>query len=233
MRNTLFLIILMQSLSLALAAQEDMHRFNFGMKSGFGSTIYSIQELSIAGHTINDIDTRSEVSWQGAFFLRLNMNRHYLQTECSLCNSRYTIQFPTYVWYEYARQSDISTISTRMQCIEVPLLYGIHLRQEGDYGMSLFVGPKLCYILSDRSQHTFTNFTHQSITEVVHPFSTAAVFGFGINIHRLFFDFAAEAGLTQISKQFNTVNQNGAVKTSDIIYDRRKNSVNFSIGFMF
>ena len=232
MKRLLFLLILLQCMPFMLTAR-DVHRLNYGVKSGFGSTIYSIQELSIEGHAIDDIDTRSEVSWQGSVFLRLNMERHYLQTECCLSNSRYTLLFPTDSWYDYARRSDISSISTRLQSIEVPLLYGYHLRQEGDYGMSLFVGPKLCCTLPQNSTHTFTNFTQQSIAEVVRPVRAAAIFGFGINIRRLFFDFTAEAGLSDVSKQFNTISQNGVYSTSDIEFHRHKNSVSFSVGLIF
>lgn len=232
MNRPLSFLIVLLCVPFALTAQN-VRRFNYGVKSGFGSTIYSVQELAIARHAIEEFNTRSEVSWQGSVFLRFNMSRHYLQTECCLNNSRYTLQFPTQAWYAYARKSDVSSISTRLRSIEVPLLYGFHLRQEGDYGMSLFAGPKLCFILPVHSDHTFTNFTHRSISEVVHPVSAAFVAGFGINIRRLFFDFNGEIGLTDISRQFHSVGQNGAVSTSDIVFQRRKNSVCFSVGFMF
>lgn len=231
-RRLLFFLILLLCMPLALTAQHP-NRLNYGVKSGFGSTIYYIEDLSIARQAIHDFTPRSEVSWQGSVFLRFNMGRHYLQSECCLSNSRYTLQFPTEEWYDYARKSDVSSISTRLQSIEVPLLYGFHLRQEGDYGMSLFAGPKLCCILPEHSTHTFTHFTHQSIAEVIRPVNAAFVAGFGINIRRLFFDFNAEAGLTNISKQFNTVGQNGTVSTSDIVFHRHKNSVSFSVGLMF
>lgn len=227
-----FCLLLVLCMPLTLTAQQ-APRLNFGVKGGFGSTLYSLQELSISGHPIDAFDTHSLVSWQGAAVLRLNIKRHYLQTECGLSNNKYTVQFPSEMVYDYARKSDISTISTHLQCLEVPLLYGYQLRQEGDYSMSVFTGPKLCCILPDRSQYTFTNFTHKSIAETVRPINTALVAGFCINIRHLFFDLCAEAGLSNVSKQFNTISQSGVASNTDIVYNRHRNSINFSVGVLF
>ena len=217
----------------AMLAAQDMHRLNYGVKGGFLTTLFTVNELCIEGNTISDISTQSGVSAQGTVFLRYNIGRQYLQAACTAANHRYTASFPTRTWYDYARPSDVSTISSQLFCIHVPLLYGYHLRQEGDYGMSLFAGPELCCLLPGKSSNTFTNFTQRSIDESVHWVYGGMMAGFSINIRHLFFDFTAEAGLGNISKQYSTIRQNGIRSTSDIVFNRCMHSLGFSVGFMF
>jgi hypothetical protein len=50
---------------------------------------------------------------------------------------------------------------------------------------------------------------------------------------RVFFDFSFEYGLHNISNGFTTIDLEEYSSREDFIFDRRKNVLSFSIGFMF
>jgi hypothetical protein len=58
------------------------------------------------------------------------------------------------------------------------------------------------------------------------------MFGLGINIGRVFFDFSLEYGLHNISQEVQTTDSDGVVDAGGIVFDRRKNVLSFSIGFI-
>ena len=99
--------------------------------------------------------------------------------------------------------------------------------------MSFFVGPKAKIILTNASKHRFENFDYASIDESIKPVNLSMMVGLGINIGPTFFDFSFEIGLNNISNYFETKNSDGIVSKNDLIFDRRKNGLIFSIGFMF
>ena len=57
--------------------------------------------------------------------------------------------------------------------------------------------------------------------------------GMGINISRIFFDFSFEYGLHNISKEFTTIDFENVSSTQALRFNRRKNVLSFSVGFMF
>mgnify|MGYP003295337979 CR=1 FL=1 len=226
------LLILLLFVALRASAQEGQ-ALNVGLRAGFSSSIYSVEKLSIENHPIIDFTTKSEVSVHYATFLRVNMHRHYLQTEVAYSISRYSVLFPTSSWSDFTKPSDVSTISTKLTGIEVPIYYGYHIRQENVYGMSFFMGPKLSIVLPELSSHVFENFTQASIAETISRYNYSAVVGMGVNIGMLSFDVAFEAGLNNISRYFTTTDSKGNISTNDFIFDRRKNGISFSVGLMF
>lgn len=207
--------------------------FNYGARASFSSTFYSVEKLYIDGTDINDITTKSEVSLSYAAFARLNIRHHYLQTEAAYTISRYSILFPTALWSPSATSSDISTISTELFGLEVPLYYGYYLEDQSPYRLAIFGGPKVNFILPGRSRHLFENFSQADIDETIWPFIFSGVIGFNVNISHLYFDISFEAGLNNISRYFTTIDNHGQVSTDDFIFNRRKNGVSFSIGAIF
>ena len=215
------------------AQQRGTSLVNYGVKGGFSSTLYEVQNLTIAGMPINSITTKSEISSFYTIFARLNAKRHYVQTECSYNISNYTIDFASSQWTPSAQPYDKSTIGTKIIGLEVPLYYGYHIMQEGPYGMSFYLGPKAKFILTDYSRHSFENVPYEFISEQVNPINFSLMMGIGINIARVFFDFSFEYGLHNISNGFTTIDLQGNESTQEIIFDRRKNVLSFSIGFIF
>lgn len=217
----------------AIAQQKEPTLINYGVKGGFSSTIYEVHELIVAGQPINGYMTKSEISSFYTAFARVNIKRHYLQTEVSYNISNYSIDFSSSQWSSSLQSSEESTISTKITGIEIPLFYGYHVLKEGPYGLSLYGGPKAKFILTDYSNHTFENFPYTYIEERIRPINFSFMVGLGINISRVFFDFSFEYGLHNISNGFTTINSEGNSSTTGLIFNRRKNVLSFSIGFMF
>ena len=104
--------------------------------------------------------------------------------------------------------------------------------KEGPYGMSFYLGPKAKFVHTDYSKHTFDNFPYKHIKESIYPINFSIMFGVGINISRVFFDFSLEYGLHNISQGIEATDNNNDINTGSIVFDRRKNVLSFSIGFI-
>ncbi len=235
MRRTLTATLLFLCCMVSSYAKQHKEALvNFGVKTGFSSTIYGVQQLQVQGHPINEYTAKSEISLFHTLFTRINIKRkHYLQTEFTYNISNYSITLPTQQWKENATPQDVSTIGTKIIGFEIPLLYGYHILKEGPYGMSFYGGPKAKMILTDMSIHNFDNFDYTEISETIYPINFSLMIGMGINIRNIFFDFSFEYGLHNISKGFTTIDIYGDTQTNDLIFDRKKNVLSFSIGFMF
>lgn len=201
---------------------------NYGVKAGFSSTIYDIDQLTIATIPINEYTTKSEISSFFTAFARFNIKRHYVQTEVSYNISNYSIYFPTAEWNPQSGEPGQSAISTQINGIELPLYYGYHVLKEGSYGMSFYIGPKAKFVIDEHSRYKFYNLPYDNIKENIQPINFSLMVGLGINISRVFFDFSFEYGLHNISRGITTPDDN----TGGIIFDRRKNVLSFSIGFI-
>ncbi len=215
------------------AQQKDTAPVNYGVKGGFSSTIYEVRELTVADMPINDYMAQSEISSFYTIFIRANIKRHYLQTELSYNISNYSLEFDTNQWNTTAQAHDKSIFSTKIVGFEVPLLYGYHLLKQGPYGLSFYVGPKAKFILTDYSSHTFEQSPYKEFEENIRPINFSLITGLGINISRVFFDFSFEYGLHNISNGFVTTDVADIIRTNDFIFNRRKNVLSFSLGFMF
>ena len=215
------------------AQQKGVALINYGIKGGFSSTIYEVNELTVVGRPINEFIAKSEISSFYTVFARINIKRHYLQTEASYNISNYSIEFDKSQWDPSTQSYEKSIISTKILGLEVPLYYGYHILKEGPYGLSFYIGPKAKFVLTDYSKHTFENSPYKELVESIYPINFSFMTGLGINISRIFFDFSFEYGLHNISKGFSTVDTDNNFSTNSLIFNRRKNVLSFSIGFMF
>ena len=84
----------------------------------------------------------------------------------------------------------------------------------------------------DYSRHYFENIPYTYVTENISPFNFSLTTGFGVNISRVYFDFSFEYGLHNISKGFTTTDIKGNESSKDMIFNRRKNVLSFSIGLI-
>lgn len=233
MNRKLALLLLLLPCSFIFSQQRSAFDISYGIKTGFSSTIYDIQEFSIYHTPISEHISQSEISSFYTAFLRFNLNKHYIQSECSYNISNYSVSFQTNQWHPTASPSDYSIIDTKIIGLEVPIYYGYHILKDAFYGMSFYIGPKAKFILTELSQHTFDKFPFTNIEESIHPINFSLMIGMGINISPVFFDFSFEYGLHNISQQFTTITNDGYTETDALIFNRRKNVLSFSIGFIF
>lgn len=232
-RRVAVTLVLCFCCTLIFAQQKEIVSINYGIKGGFSSTIYEVNELMVVGRPINEFIAKSEISSFYTAFARINIKRHYLQTEISYNISNYSIEFNKDQWDPSTQSYEKSIISTKILGLEVPLYYGYHILKEGPYGLSFYIGPKAKFVLTDYSKHTFENSPYKELAESIYPINFSLMTGLGINISRIFFDFSFEYGLHNISKGFSTVDTDNNFSTNSLIFNRRKNVLSFSIGFMF
>lgn len=232
MRRQMLVIFAILCCSAVSAQLRRESLVNYGVKAGFSSTIYDIIDLQVNTQPISDYTAKSEISSFYTAFARFNFKKHYLQTEVSYNISNYSISFPSEQWNPSAGLMEQSVISTKINGWEIPLYYGYHIMKEGPYGMSFYLGPKAKYVHSEYSRHVFENFPYDHIREYVYPINFSMMFGLGINIGRVFFDFSLEYGLHNISQEVQTTDSDGVVDAGGIVFDRRKNVLSFSIGFI-
>lgn len=232
-RRVAITLLLCLCCMLTFAQQKGVALINYGVKGGFSSTIYEVNELSVAGSPINEFIAKSEISSFYTAFARINIKRHYLQTEVSYNISNYSIEFSRNQWDDTAQPHDKSIIGTKIIGLEVPFYYGYHILKEGPYGLSFYIGPKAKFVLTNYSRHTFENSPYKELEESIYPINFSLMTGLGVNISRIFFDFSFEYGLHNISKEFNTIDTENNFSTNSLIFNRRKNVLSFSIGFIF
>lgn len=231
--RTLITIIAISCTCTTLSARQRQDALvNYGVKAGFSSTIYDITQLSVASIPIGEYNTKSEISSFFTAFTRFNIKRHYVQTEVSYNISNYSIYMPTTQWDPQASANDLSIIGTQINGIEVPFYYGYHIMKQDSYGMSFYLGPKAKFVIDGLSRYTFNNLPYENIKENIQPINFSLMFGLGINIGRVFFDFSLEYGLHNISQGITTSDAEGNATRGNIVFDRRKNVLSFSVGFI-
>lgn len=227
------LLLCLISLQLYANRPKSTVTINYGVKTGFSSTIYDIYDFSVLQHPVTEYMSHSEISSFYTAFARMNIHRHYIQTECSYNISKYSVSSPTMQWDTSANSEVISSIYTKIIGIEVPLYYGYHIMKDSQYGMSFYIGPKAKFVITDISSHEFVNYPFTFITESIRPINFSLMTGVGISISPVFFDFSFEYGLHNISNYFETTDINGVKTKESLVLDRRKNVLSFSVGFIF
>lgn len=240
MKNIALLIIMFIGWNLSCFAQENSEtshgkNINFGIKGGFNTAMYFIDEFKIKDITIDEIQNNYKVGYFGAMFVRFNMKKHFIEPELSYHVSKSEITFDKKGSQHPDIEPDYASINSTIHTIELPVLYGYNFIKEGPFGMSFFAGPKLKYVWNKKSELVFSNFDQQGIKEKPYPFNLNVVGGVGVNISKIFFDFRYEVGLGNISKSvtYTESNPDGTVSEANMIFKRRSNLLSFSFGFMF
>lgn len=210
-------------------------KVNFGIKAGFNTAIFFVDEFKIKDITINEIQNNYKIGQSGAVFLRFNMKRHFIEPELSYNVSKSEIKFDKNGSQHPDIEPDYATINSTIHTIELPVLYGYNFVKNGPYGMAVFGGPKLKYTWNDKCKIQFDNFDQKGIEEKIFPFSVNIVTGVGVNISNIFFDFRYEIGLANISKSVAYIESTNGNSTNiaNMIFKRRCDLLSFSLGVIF
>lgn len=239
MRRKLLLIILLAT-TLSAWGKDKLydkvdrpnHRpVNFGVKTGFNSSMFIVAELKIQDVTINEVQNNYKIGYFGAFFMRINMKKHFIQPEVSYNVSKCDISFDKLGAQHPDIEPDYASVTSVLHSIDFPVLYGYNVVKQGPYGMSIFGGPKFRYLWGRKNEITFKNFDQEGIRENIHPLNASIVVGVGVNISRIFFDFRYEQDLFNISKSVTYNSTTTGV--SDITFRRRDSALSFSLGVIF
>lgn len=231
-------IIFLLFSNFSISAQENKHEkkersksFNvdYGVKAGFNSSMFIIDKFKINGTTITELQNNYKLGYNVAMFARFNFKRHFIQIgpEFSIINSE--IVFDKKASQHPDVQPDYATITSHIKSVNIPLVYGYNLVKEEPYALSIFGGPTFKYIWNEKSKITFENFSDLKISEKLSPYAINIIAGLSVKISYIFFDFSYEIGLSNISESINE----GENIISEIILNRRHNTLSFSVGCTF
>lgn len=206
-------------------------KINFGIKGGFRSTNYIVSNLLIDEKKIEDPQKNYLLGYYASLFARLNFNHRFLQAEISYNIDRAEILLNKGVTVN--SNTSVPNVTSNIQTISFPLMYGFYIVREGPYALSVFLGPKAEYIV--KSNIDYENFEQQNIKEKLHPLNLAIVSGISVSISKVFFDFRYEQETINISKSVNYESQSteSGTGTGNIKFHRRGSSLSFSFGVLF
>lgn len=205
---------------------------SYGIKGGFNSSMFLIDRFVVNGATVQEIENNYRLGYNLSAFARFNINRHFIQLgpEISIINSE--IKFDKKASQHPDVVPDYASIISNIKSINVPLVYGYNIVDESPYSLSIFTGPVFKYIWRNKSNIDFVNFSPLNIQEALSPFALNLTVGLSVKISYIFFDFAYEIGLNNISKEIKAYNL-GSQVNGDFNFDRRNNTLSFSFGCSF
>ncbi len=250
MKRTLFFILFFAGLlpgaqgqsfvDLAIADKKDRSDVytkpvNWGLKGGFNSSMYLVSDFKIRDVTIDEIQTNYKIGVFASVFMRMNMQKHFIQPELSYNINKCEITFDKLGSQHPDIEPDYVSVNSTLHTMKLPVLYGYNFIKQGPYGMAFFLGPELKYYWNKRSRIQFSNFDQQEIEEKLYPFNISATVGVAVNISNIFFDFRYEQGLRNISRRvtYENITVEGEKEISTIMLRRRENVLSFSFGVMF
>lgn len=209
--------------------------FNFGIKGGFTSTNFIVDNVEVGNYSIEKVQNNYRIGYFGTLFTRFNIKRHYIQPEISYTINKGEIRFEKWGKEAEILNPTFSKATTEVHSIDIPILYGYNTIKERHYGLSVFAGPKIRIHLNPESNTKFNNFTIEGLVEDLDKFSPLMVAGASVNIYNVFFDFRYEHGLSNISKNiYSTKNEIFSAKSNNKIrINRWYSAINFSLGLMF
>lgn len=201
---------------------------SYGVKAGFNSSMFILDEFVVNGTTINDMQNRYKLGYNFSFFTRLGKGRHFLQLgpEFSIINGE--IKFDKKASQHPDIEPDYATIVSNIKSVNLPVMYGYSIVNEKPYNFSIFAGPVFKYIWEDKSNIEFLNLFND-VDEKLSPFAVNLSLGVSVKITYIFFDFAYEVGLNNISKSIQRISE----PDERLVLDRRNNTISFSIGCTF
>lgn len=235
---TLFIVVILASIKCFAqdnSTQAYNKKVNFGIKGGFNTAMFFVDEFKIKNVTINEIQNNYKVGRSCALFFRFNMKKHFIEPELSYNISKCEITFDKNGSQHPDIEPDYANINSTIHTVELPVLYGYNFIKSGPYGMAFFVGPKLRYTLNKQCKIEFDNFDQKGIQEKLFPLGVNLVTGVGVNISNIFFDFRYEIGLENISQSVTYVESTseGATNIANMVFKRRSNLLSFSLGVIF
>ena len=213
-------------------AQNDKKKlgFNFGAKAGFQAIAYNNPEFEIEGYEFDSNTLHSnKIGYTISPFVRLTKDRLYVQAETIFGIARHSFDFND------ADKNTNATIAVnqptynlRTICLQVPIVAGYHIIHEGEYQMSLFIGPKTKFVFTAHNSQEFKHFKYDNLEEVLKKRCYYWETGLGVKIGYVFFDFIYDWGFTKASEYIMSKTDNKKFRS-----DRRDHIFSFSVGMIF
>ena len=228
-RCLILLTALIVSCCINAQEQKQQLKFNYGAKAGFQAIAYNNPVFEIEGYEFDSNTLHSnKIGHTVAPFARLTKNRIYVQTECVFGIARHSFDFKNTSNNNDGIIPNQTTYDLRTICLQVPIVVGYNIINEGKYVMSIFTGPKTKFVFTAHSQQEFNHFDYHDLEEVLKKRCYYWEFGLGVKIGHVFFDFVYDWGITKASEYIVSNIDNRKFRS-----DRRDNILSFSVGIIF
>ncbi|MBO7302047.1 MAG: PorT family protein [Bacteroidaceae bacterium] len=227
-RNLILLLLL--SIPLHSHAQENMgFKVNGGAKIGFQAITYNNPNFGIDGYEFNKNTIQSnKIGYTVSPFMRLTLKRVYVQFETTFGITRHSFDFKSIDEDTNTLLSNQTEYNLKTLCLQVPILIGYNIIQEGKYVMSLFTGPKTKFVFTSHDEQEFKHFKYDQMEEILKKRCYYWDFGLGVKIGNVFFDFTYDLGITKVSEYIISKSDNLKFTSN-----RRDNILSFSMGMIF
>lgn len=243
MKKTALVLLLVSAAAGLLQAQSNYTPMvtlrrplvNIGVKAGFNSSMFFIDELSIDGKELEGVQNNYKVGYFATVFFRLNLKKHhFIQPEISYNVSMGSVSVSNSL-ANSALLPENALVKTKVTSIDLPILYGYKFIDVHPYGMAFFVGPKVAWSWKQQTENEYSGFYQQAIRETGYPFNYSAVAGLGVNVSNVFFDFRYEIGLHNLTRSIDFDRQatEAPYNESMIVVRKRRNVMSFSVGVIF
>lgn len=225
------ILLLMLSTPLFTLAQQESNgiKVNGGAKIGFQAITYNDPNFGIDGYEFNPNTIQSnKTGYTLSPFMRVTLKRVYVQVETTLGTSHHSFDFKSTDTNMNNIVSNDTEYTLKTLCLQVPVVIGYDMIQEGKYIMSVFTGPKTKFVFTSHDQQEFNHFKYGQMEEVLKKRCYYWDFGLGVRIGNVFFDFTYDLGITKVSEHIISKTEN--LKFTS---DRRDNILSFSVGMIF
>ena len=227
-RSLILLAALIFPCSFVAQEKEQQLKFNFGAKVGFQAIAYNNPEFEIEGYEFDSNTLHSnKIGYTVAPFVRLTKDKLYVQAETVFGIARHSFDFKA-TDNSNSLIPNQTTYNLRTICLQVPIVVGYHIIQEGKYQMSLFTGPKTKFVFTAHSNQEFKHFKYENLEEVLKKRCYYWEIGLGVKIGYVFFDFIYDWGITKASEYIISTTDNRKFRS-----DRRDHIFSFSVGMIF
>ena len=231
MRLRYSILALFLSIPLFMQGQEkDKFRFNAGIKAGFQAVTYNDPEFKIDGYEFDYNNIQSnKIGYAISPFARITKGRCYMQTEVTFGITNHSFDFhDTNTSNDENFTPNKTVYDLRTYCIQVPLLFGVHILEGGKYCMSVFSGLRTKFTLSSLTEQNFKHFKYGNLEEILNDKNYYWEIGLGIKMSRVFLDITFDTGINRSASHIIS-HDDGQTFTSS----RRDNILSFSVGFIF
>ena len=200
---------------------------NFGAKAGFTAALSLINDFTIDGLNVEQVQNNYKVGYFASAFMRINFGQHFLQPEVSYNVNKCEVSFNKPQTADAplgTGGNERASITSQIHSFDIPVLYGYNFIKQGPYSMAVFGGPKIRLLWNYKSDIAFRNFEEDYLEEELHRLGVSFTVGVAVTISPVFFDFRYDIGLRNLTKQISGGNVN---------YHRRDNVLSFSLGIFF
>lgn len=233
MKRILAAILFLSAFCPAQARTEedtwDASGFSYGLKIGFAATGTNLSGASVDGMEMEDYRQDTQLGNLGILQLGYGMNKFYLKSGAGISLNKSTFFFDG-DGELFPAGSEISC-SYKLHNILVPFQFGYNVIDQEPYRMSIYAGPDLRFILTDRYRFDIAEQNGISFMEEAAKMTAGITLGLNVLIGRTFFDVEYERVLTDISKGISLEGADASGHRLDL--GRHMGIFSFSYGILF